>query len=550
MLRNPTDAEDSFQATFLVLARKAGSIQRAELLANWLYGVARRVAAKARAASFKRRLRERAMHDLDPERLPDPLRKQGTDLDPVEMSELRSVLDEEVGRLPKRYRLPFVLCYLQGATDDAAARQLRCPKGTVQSRLSWARRRLRQQLTRRGFALIAVLAGIDLIADSAKAQVSTALSGSTVKAAIHYAAGHGLASGAVSASVATLTQGVLHTMFIIKMKTMAAAALVVLLAGTVLGVIARPNLSTLPARSTSDGPEPTVLSPDVPEQPRTHRTGDGKVEAKEVVNKTFQTGSKPTLKLNVFNGPIDVVASEENGVKVRLIKESRASTEELAKQDLQHIQVTMSQDRDMVTVRATKAPEAKSNEQLRVSAEVQVPQESLLVLATSNGAVTMKGGKNSSWVANTSNGAISAENHAGALHLHTSNGPIHVSGGTGPLDLTTSNGTIEMDSVHAKVDAHSSNGPIRFKGKFLPGQENLTTSNGSVIVDIPSDSQFKINATTSNGLITTGFALESSGKKRKTHLEGNVGSGADFSLEIHTSNGNIVVNPLAPAKAE
>jgi DUF4097 and DUF4098 domain-containing protein YvlB len=210
----------------------------------------------------------------------------------------------------------------------------------------------------------------------------------------------------------------------------------------------------------------------------------------------------------------------------------------------------MSQDGDMVTVRATKATEAKSNEQLRVSAEVHVPPGSTLALGTSNGAVTLKGGKNSSWVANTSNGAISAENHHGVLHLHTSHGPIHVSGGTGPLDLTTSDGAIEMDSVNAKVDAHTSNGRIRFKGKFLPGEENITTSNGPIILDITTDSQFKVNATTSNGRISTGFPLESSAKRRKTHLEGKVGSGAGFSLEIHTSNGSIDVNPVAATKSE
>src|SRR5215472_4077824 len=139
LLRDAHEAEDAFQATFLVLVHKARSIDRPELLGPWLYGVAVRIAGQARQAA-RRRAREReaaAMPDGDPS---------------VELvwRELRQVLDEELGRLAQKYRAPLVLVYLEGKTTEEVARQLGCPKGTVQSRLARGRDRLRQRLVRRG----------------------------------------------------------------------------------------------------------------------------------------------------------------------------------------------------------------------------------------------------------------------------------------------------------------------------------------------------------------------------------------------------------------
>ncbi len=134
-------AEDTFQATFLVLVKKAGTLRDRDLLANWLYGVAHRLAKKARAEAARRTAVEQgaARSDVAPEE----------DLD---RDELRSVVDEEIRRLPDRYRAPLVLCYLEGLHHHEVARRLGCPVGTVESRLSRARRRLQSQLTRRGLA--------------------------------------------------------------------------------------------------------------------------------------------------------------------------------------------------------------------------------------------------------------------------------------------------------------------------------------------------------------------------------------------------------------
>ncbi|MBI1914275.1 MAG: sigma-70 family RNA polymerase sigma factor [Planctomycetes bacterium] len=143
VLGNEHDVEDAFQATFLTLARKAGSISNRASLGGWLHAVARRTAIRARAAAALRRRHEQAVRESRPEDF----------ITAVAWRELQPLLDEEVGRLPERYRLPFLLCYLEGQTYRAAARHLNCPVATVSRRLAQARALLRQRLIRRGLTL-------------------------------------------------------------------------------------------------------------------------------------------------------------------------------------------------------------------------------------------------------------------------------------------------------------------------------------------------------------------------------------------------------------
>jgi RNA polymerase sigma factor (sigma-70 family) len=214
LLSDPNDAEDAFQATFLVLVRKAGALTDPEAVGAWLYGVACRTARKARAAAARRRAREKKVVDVPAPEEADLLWR-----------DLRPVLDEEVNRLPARYRLPFVLCYLQGKTNEEAARQLGCPKGTVLSRLSRARERLRARLVRRGVALsTAALATV----------LAERMSAATVPAALLEKVGPGLlcpaaGAAAVSARVLALTEGVLHAMFVTRLKIAGVVVLTVIL---------------------------------------------------------------------------------------------------------------------------------------------------------------------------------------------------------------------------------------------------------------------------------------------------------------------------------
>jgi RNA polymerase sigma factor (sigma-70 family) len=244
LLGHAQDAEDAFQATFLTLARKAGSIGRKESVGGWLYTVAYRVALRARAGLRRRARREqRLTHEPAVEPTPDVLWR-----------DLRPVLDEEVNRLPEKYRRPLVLCYLIGKTTDEAARELGTPRGTVAARLAWARQLLRTRLARRGLAPSAALLAAALAGHAAAAPLPVPLVGSTADAAAAVAAGSSPAPG-VAARADLWSQGVLRAMWFKKLRN--AVALVAITAAALAAAAdrmpARPTPRTQP---TGGGPPP------------------------------------------------------------------------------------------------------------------------------------------------------------------------------------------------------------------------------------------------------------------------------------------------------
>jgi RNA polymerase sigma factor (sigma-70 family) len=213
ILRDSHEAEDAFQATFLVLARKATAVVPREKVANWLYGVAYRTAMESRNRAARRRARE--------EKVSRPLRVQATDV--TFHDELRAILDEELSCLPAQYRGPIVLCELEGLSRQEAAGRLGVPEGTLSSRLARAKVRLRDRLTRRGLAILAGTISLGAIRDvSATALLSDALIESTTLAAMRVAAGIS-ATAVISTSVVSLTEGVLKTMLLTKLKGIALA---------------------------------------------------------------------------------------------------------------------------------------------------------------------------------------------------------------------------------------------------------------------------------------------------------------------------------------
>ena len=223
LLAQEQDAEDAFQATFLVLARRADSVRWQDDIANWLYTVAGRVARKLRSGTARRR--ESA---LPPPDVPADGTTPSPDLD---QRELRAVLDEEVGRLPEKYRAPLVLCYLEGKSYGEAARLLGWAEGTVSGRLARARDVLRGRLARRGLAP----AGAVLLAVLAPGVVSPALAAASARAARSFVAGP---AETVSPRIAGLAEGVLRSMTFTKAKTVAVLLLAVCLVGTGIGVLA------------------------------------------------------------------------------------------------------------------------------------------------------------------------------------------------------------------------------------------------------------------------------------------------------------------------
>jgi RNA polymerase sigma factor (sigma-70 family) len=227
VLHNWHDAEDAFQATFLALARRAGRIAKQEAVPAWLHKVAYRVALTAQARRDANEKRRRVDRQIPA--------SPGVEA-ALEAQELRSILDQEIGRLPERFRAAVVLCYLEGKSVDEAALLLDCPRGTVASRLARARAYLRSRLAGRGLVLTAALA-ISSRAGAVPGPLS--LIPTLTAAALCYTASGAVAEIGVPPRVTSLTEEVLRAMFLHKLKTgigLVAAAISILLAGGGLAV--------------------------------------------------------------------------------------------------------------------------------------------------------------------------------------------------------------------------------------------------------------------------------------------------------------------------
>jgi RNA polymerase sigma factor (sigma-70 family) len=228
VLRNYHDAEDAFQATFLVLVRKAASIVPRGMVANWLHGVAHQTALKARATAARTMGRERQVMEMP----------EAAAAERGPWRDLQLLLDEELSRLPDKYRSVIVQCDLEGKTRKEAARHLGCPEGTVAGRLARARVMLAKRLARRGLPLSGGALAAVLAENVASASVPTSVISATMKAASLFAAGKAAASGAISVQVAALTEGVLKAMLLNKLKIASAVLLIVVLIGIGGGVTA------------------------------------------------------------------------------------------------------------------------------------------------------------------------------------------------------------------------------------------------------------------------------------------------------------------------
>ena len=259
LLGNVQDAEDVFQATFLVLARKAASIRKTESLSSWLHGVAYRLALKARAEIERRRLHEQ-------QAIP-PAESAETDWS---WREVRGLLDEELQRLPEKQRVPLVLCYLEGLTQDEAARRLGWPRGTLKRRLEAGRERLRIRLTRRGVTLGAGLFAAALTESAAKGAVSTALRSATVRAAMQFAAHETAALAATPAAL--LANGALQAMVTTKLKLGAMLILLLGCAVTAAGLAIPQAPAEKQPKNKAEAPAPA--RPAQNEQVRNDRYGD------------------------------------------------------------------------------------------------------------------------------------------------------------------------------------------------------------------------------------------------------------------------------------
>jgi RNA polymerase sigma factor (sigma-70 family) len=236
MLPHVQDAEDVFQATFLLLARKASSIRKSQSVGSWLHGVARRLALKTRLQQARRQAREKRAMDMRK----DQPKSEAT------ISDVQATLDGALAELPEKYRAVLVLCYLEGRTQEEAGRHLGCPLATVRTRVARGRKLLHDRLARKGLTLSTAGLGALLIASAATA-APVPLVQTAIKASLSFAAGQP-AMALCSKQAASLVEGGLKAMFITKVKTATAVALAVSLLGGAAVLAQRGPATTDPGK--------------------------------------------------------------------------------------------------------------------------------------------------------------------------------------------------------------------------------------------------------------------------------------------------------------
>ena len=230
IIGNHHDAQDAFQATFLVLVRKGGTLWVQDSLGPWLHRVACRAAVRVKVAAKERRATERRAAEIVGTQNRSDSRIQ---------DDLDQALHEEVDRLPTHYRLPVILCDLEGHSYEEAARSLGCPVGTIRSRLARGRERLRERLGRRGLAPSPELVEAAILLNGTPQAVPAMFLKSTIEALVGSPVSETSTAGLVSASVTVIAEGVLAAMMMTKIRTMTALTLAAGVTFACLGLLAR-----------------------------------------------------------------------------------------------------------------------------------------------------------------------------------------------------------------------------------------------------------------------------------------------------------------------
>jgi RNA polymerase sigma factor (sigma-70 family) len=281
VLSNYHDAEDAFQATFLVLVRKAASLVPRELVANWLYGVAHHTALKARATAARRKGRERQVTEM-----PEPAVAEQD-----QWRNLQPRLDEGLSRLPDKYRSVIVLCDLEGKTRKEVAGQLGLPEGTVGSRLARARAILAKRLARHGLTVSGGGLAAALAQNVVSAGAPTSVVSSTIKAASLLRVGQAAATGVISAKVAALTEGVLRIMLLKKLTAMKVLLAMLTVISLIVGLHAYYGFAQPPAGQAVKAQSRT---PDTPKTDKDDKQKAPSKSDKEKIQGTWITAKQDT----------------------------------------------------------------------------------------------------------------------------------------------------------------------------------------------------------------------------------------------------------------
>jgi DUF4097 and DUF4098 domain-containing protein YvlB len=244
--------------------------------------------------------------------------------------------------------------------------------------------------------------------------------------------------------------------------------------------------------------------------------------AEETVTQSFEVGEPPHVVVETFNGKIEVTTDSSNTVQASVTKRGAGASQSAAQDDLKNVQVTMTEESGTIRIVARRTLQNSTWGNSGAWATLKVPNGTSLELRSSNGSVTVTG-------------------PTGDVTVNTSNGKIQIAGSQGRLQLDTSNGAIDVSATNALVTAHTSNGAITFRGDLAQGDHSFRTSNGRITLTLPSNASFTIDAQTSNGKITSDFAVSRTSGSRDTELRGTVGQNPTTSVTLRTSNGGIEI---------
>lgn len=314
ILGNHHDAEDAFQAVFLVLARKAHSVTPRDLVGNWLHGVAFRTALQARGRLGRKRAREKQVTDM-PQIFADS---------PADAQELHQALDRELGRLPMKYRSAIVLCDLEGRSRKEVAGQLKIPEGTLSSRLAKGRELLARRLARHGLVLTSGMLASTLIEQTALGALTPSLVSVTVQAAALAAAGQS-AAGLVSTNVLALSQGVMKAMFLDKLKVLA-LLIACILGGFGAGVVGVGPSPTAQAAAPSDPGQFVQAKTPQPDDPEPL---DGQLLLDAKIQKELRLSKNQIDRLKAVSQQVDQNSGEKKQEIKGIQKENSAKQKEI-----------------------------------------------------------------------------------------------------------------------------------------------------------------------------------------------------------------------------
>jgi RNA polymerase sigma factor (sigma-70 family) len=381
IVRDEHQAEDAFQATFLVLVRKARSLWVRDSLGPWLHQVACRTASCLRTTIIRRRKHERRRAEITADRCVETATPRDPDRD--------AAVHEEVGRLPEKYRVPVVLCDLEGRTHQEAARCLGWPIGTVKSRQSQGRRLLRDRLVRRGLGPVVAVAAVESLRRTAIAAMPKEVSRAAVAAAMRQSA-RLLAGFGVSAQVVTLTQEVLRAMLWIRFRYLAVAALAVGIAsgGASVYVCGSQEPASRDGQPVSKRPTTSAAQPEGSKK-ATGKPADAEAQARLRAQRLATRKARAVYEIARLTRELAELAIEEYEQVIYPRDLARAGAEiEIAKADLARTQDRVDWAKRMFdkgyVSKATKASE-EANRQKTVFALEQVQSKRAVLVAYTKG---------------------------------------------------------------------------------------------------------------------------------------------------------------------